>query len=249
MDARLREFEARSGRQVFVAIFPTLPSASLDDFTVRAAQAWRIGRKGLDDGVILFAFVAERQMRIEVGYGLEDRIPDAIAKRIIEEHITPQMREGRVDAGFEAGVEAILAAADGLPLPGAASPGPSLEPTPAVGVESPEAPPEPSTIGIIFQTISNIAHYQFAGLPVGLAFLVAAFPMFTSPILRLFPIRRRLKLGQPLPKAWLIESGILLWLVLSNLRSGRGGGSSYGGSSSSSGGGGRFGGGGASGSW
>ncbi len=235
---------------MFVAIFSKLPSLSLEDFSVRTAQAWRIGRKGLDDGVILFAFVTERQLRIEVGYGLEDRIPDAIAKRILEEHIAPHLREGHVDAGFEAGVLAILAAAEGQPLPGEASPGPPVEPTPSVAVEVPEPQPEPSVIARVFQAISNIAHFQVAGLPVGLAFLVCAFPTLSSPILRLYPIRRRVKQGQPLPKAWLIESGILLWLILSNIQaSRRSGGSSYGGSSSSSGGGGRFGGGGASGSW
>ncbi len=232
---------------MFVAIFPKLPSASLEDFTVRTAAAWRIGRKGLDDGVILFAFVEERQLRIEVGYGLEDRIPDAIAKRILEEHITPYLREGQADAGFAAGVEAILAAAEGQPLPAtAATPAAAPVPVPATGL--PEGLPELGPFGEVMQAILRIAHYQLGGLPVGLAFLVVAFPTLTSPILRFLPIRRRVKRGEPLPKAWLVESGILLWLILSNIRTSRGGGSSYGGSSSS-GGGGRFGGGGASGSW
>jgi len=234
LDARLRDFETRSGRQVFVAIFPSLPSPSLEDFTARTAQAWRIGRKGLDDGAVLFAFVAERRLRLEVGYGLEDRIPDAIARRIVDEQIAPLLRAGRADAAFEAGVAAILAAAEAEPPTGA--------------LEIPPAPPEPSAIGIVFDAIARIAGYQLAGLPVGLAFLVVAFPTLTSPVLRFLPIRRRLKRGEPLPRAWLVESGILLWLILSNVRSS--GGRSYGGSSSSSrGGGGRFGGGGASGSW
>jgi uncharacterized protein len=243
----LREFEARTGRQVFVSIFPALPSPSLEDFTVRTAQAWRIGRKGLDDGAVLFAFVAERKLRVEVGYGLEDRIPDAIARRILAEHVAPPLGAGQPDAAFTAGVEALLAAAEGRPLPGAAAPGPGVEPTPPVAVAIPEAPPEPGAVGIVVDAIGRIARYQLAGLPVGLAFLVLAFPTLTSPILRFLPIRRRVKRGELLPRAWLVESGILLWLILSNIRSS--GGSSYGGRSSSSGGGGRFGGGGASGSW
>jgi uncharacterized protein len=244
LDARLRAYEAESGRQVYVSIFAELPSPSLEDFCVRTATAWRVGRKGLDDGVILFAFVRQRKLRIEVGYGLEDRIPDAIAKRILEEHVAPRLAAGDVDGGFEAGVAAILAAAEGRPLPSPAPPSPQAS-TP---VAIPSAPPEPSSLGIVLDAIADIARREVAGLPVGVAFLIVAFPLLTSPILRLLPIRRRLRAGEPLPRAWLIESGILLWLILSNVRSGRGG-SSYGGSSSSSGGGGRFGGGGASGSW
>jgi uncharacterized protein len=117
LDDRLRAFETRTGHAVYVSIFPKLPSASLEEFTVRTATAWRIGRKGLDDGVILFAFVADRKLRIEVGYGLEADIPDAVAHRILEERITPELKAGRTDAAFEAGVTAILAAAEGKPLP------------------------------------------------------------------------------------------------------------------------------------
>ena len=117
LDDRLRAFETRTGHAVYVSIFPKLPSASLEDFTVRTATAWRIGRKGLDDGVILFAFVADRKLRIEVGYGLEADIPDAVAHRILEERITPELKAGRTDAAFQAGVAAILAAAEGKPLP------------------------------------------------------------------------------------------------------------------------------------
>ncbi len=206
-----------------------------------------MGRKGLDDGLILFAFVRERKLRIEVGYGLEDRIPDAIAKRILAEHLTPGLAAGNVDAAFGAGVEAILAVAEGhaLPSPGAPVAPTSPAPTP---FEIPPAPPEPSWIGIVFDAVGEMARYQVGGLPVGIGFLVVAFPLLSSPLLRFLPMRRRLRAGEPLPKAWLIESGILLWLILSNVRSSRSGGRSYGGTSSS-GGGGRFGGGGASGSW
>jgi uncharacterized protein len=250
LDERLLAYEERSGRQVYVSIFPELPSASLEDFCIRTASAWRVGRKGLDDGAILFAFVRQRQLRIEVGYGLEDRIPDAIAKRILEELVAPRLAAGDVDGGFEAGVAAILAAAEGRGLPSSGPPSAGApSPPEATPLAVPPAPPEPSSLGIVVDAIADIARREVAGLPAGLAFLIVAFPMLTSPLLRFFPIRRRLREGEPLPRAWLIESGILLWLILSNLRSGRGG-SSYGGrSSSSSGGGGRFGGGGASGSW
>ena len=262
LDARLHEFETRTGHAVYVSIFPKLPSPSLEDFTVRTATAWRIGRKNVDDGAILFAFVADRKLRIEVGYGLEGDIPDALAHRILGEYVTPALKAGRIDDAFEAGVAALLAAAEGRPLPPAgAGRAEGAVPTPSApetteGSPGPEAPsePEPSPLGgldRVLQVLDAIVHFRFLGLPVGLAFLAMAFPMSTSPILRFFPIRRRVQRGEALPRAWLIESLILLWLIASNLGSGRGGGSttSSGGSSSSGGGGGRFGGGGASGSW
>jgi uncharacterized membrane protein YgcG len=401
LDDRLRAFETRTGHAVYVSIFPKLPSASLEDFTVRTATAWRVGRKGLDDGVILFAFVADRKLRLEVGYGLEGDIPDAVAHRIIEERITPELKAGRADAAFEAGVAAILAAAEGRPLPAAgaepdqgdvpmpetgglhdragllaaevaaqigdrlgqieqdtrcrlaitledgappsarypdaqtftvrsffrahpmtdtasdrwaeeqrqsprallfvfvtsrqpleatagyfgtclqeevgtavirqaleprlaADPGAALLATldlhvraqkgewhPPAPAASPEAGSlEASRLDSVIATVKAIAFFRFLGLPVGLAFLAMVVPLTTSPILRFLPIRRRVKGGESLPRAWVIESLILLWLVVSNIGSSSSGGSTTSsGSSSSGGGGGRFGGGGASGSW
>jgi uncharacterized protein len=256
LDVRLRAFETRTGHAVYVSIFPRLPSASLEDFTVRTATAWRVGRKGLDDGAILFAFVADHKLRIEVGYGLEGEIPDAIAHRILEEHVAPGLKAGRTDAAFESGVAALLAAAEGraLPTPQAGpegvQPGESRPPTPAPAPIEIHAPP--SRLDPVFDAVTAIASFNLFGLPVGAAFLVALFPFSTSPLLRLFPIRRRLKRGEPLARAWAIESLVLLWIIVSNLGSSRRGSTSSSGgssSSSSSGGGGRFGGGGASGSW
>jgi uncharacterized protein len=249
LDEQLRAFEARTGHAVYVSIFPKLPSASLEDFTVRTATAWRIGRKGLDDGVILFAFVADRKLRIEVGYGLEGDIPDAVASRILQERITPELRAGRTDAAFEAGVAAILAAAEGRPLPPpSGEPEASVAPPPETRDLQPPAP-EASRLDSVIEVVKAIAFFRFLGLPVGLAFLVMAVPMATSPILRFFPIRRRVQRGEAFPRAWVIESLILLWLIVSNISSGSSGGSTTSSGGSSSGGGGRFGGGGASGSW
>lgn len=370
---------------------------------MRTAQAWRIGRKGLDDGAILFVFVQDRKLRIEVGYGLEGQIPDAIAKRIIDDRIAPLLKAGQPDAALTAGIDALLAAARGQPLPGPtpagddvpmpdvegfhdyagvvpvtavaaieerlahikeasscrlavailggspsrfsagytdaqlfvtrsffrarprpegaddaahlreleaspsahlmvfvaerrplqplagyygsgsclaeaagralldaellprfpSDPGGALQvaldlypraqkgewtpPTPAPEIAPPA--PEPGALDVVIEAVKGIATYEIAGLPVGLVFLVLALPTLTSPVLRFLPIRRRVKRGEPVPKAWIIESAILLWIIVSNISSSRSsGGQSYGGSSSS-GGGGRFGGGGASGSW
>jgi uncharacterized protein len=96
-----------------VAIVPRLPSASMEDFTVRTAQSWRVGGKGLDNGAVLFVFAQDRKLRLEVGYGLEATVPDAIAHRIIDEVIVPQLRSGAPDQALQEGVAAILAATEG----------------------------------------------------------------------------------------------------------------------------------------
>jgi uncharacterized membrane protein YgcG len=113
LNEELAAYERRTGRQVVVAIFKRLPSASLEDFTVRTAQSWRVGRKGLDGGAVLFVFAEDRKLRLEVGYGLEATIPDAIADRILEEVIVPRLKSGSSDGALEEGVAAVIAAADG----------------------------------------------------------------------------------------------------------------------------------------
>jgi len=113
LTARLKQFDEETSNQVLVAIFAALPSTSLEDFTVRTAQSWRAGRGKLDNGVILFVFVQERKVRIEVGYGLEGALPDITAHRIIDEQITPRFRTGDYSGGLESGVSAIIAATRG----------------------------------------------------------------------------------------------------------------------------------------
>jgi uncharacterized protein len=113
LESKLREFDRATSTQVVVAIYPNLPWPSLEDFTIRAAEAWKVGRKGLDNGAILFVFVDDRRVRIEVGYGLEGALPDAIANRIIAEQIVPAFQQGRFSQGVEAGADAIMAAVRG----------------------------------------------------------------------------------------------------------------------------------------
>jgi uncharacterized protein len=105
----LAEGERATGAQVVVAVFPSLDGESLEDFSIRLAEKWRVGRKALDDGAIILVFVADRKVRIEVGYGLEGAVPDIVAGRIIRESIAPRFREGRYDAGLEAAARAIYA--------------------------------------------------------------------------------------------------------------------------------------------
>jgi len=113
LDAKLDEFEKQTSTQILVAVFPRLPSPSLEDFTVRTAQAWRIGQKKLDNGAILFVFVEDRKMRIEVGYGLEGALPDQLAARILDLEVRPRFRQGDWAGGLEAGIDAMMAATRG----------------------------------------------------------------------------------------------------------------------------------------
>jgi uncharacterized protein len=98
-----------------VAVFPSLDGESLEDFSIRLAEKWRIGQKGLDDGVIVLVFMQDRKVRLEVGYGLEGAIPDIEAGRIIREVIAPHFREGRYGPGLEAAVKAIYSKVEAKP--------------------------------------------------------------------------------------------------------------------------------------
>ncbi len=115
IEQRLREFEKASSNQVLVVIADKVPEgySSIEEYTNRTAEAWRVGDKGRDNGAVLFVFVGDRKVRIEVGYGLEGALPDALASRIINDEITPRFREGKYGDGVLAGVEAIILATKG----------------------------------------------------------------------------------------------------------------------------------------
>jgi len=113
LDEKLQGFDAETSTQIVVAIFPKLPSPSLEDFTARTAQAWRVGREGLHNGAVLFVFVEDKKMRLEVGYGLEGALPDALAFRILEDEVQPRFRSGDFVGGLEAGIDAVFAATRG----------------------------------------------------------------------------------------------------------------------------------------
>jgi len=113
LNEKLRRFDEETSTQVVVAVFPKLESLSLEDFTFRTAESWRVGREGLHNGAVLFVFVDDRQMRIEVGYGLEGALPDVLAFRILEDRVKPHFRSGDYAGGLEAGIDGILAATRG----------------------------------------------------------------------------------------------------------------------------------------
>jgi uncharacterized protein len=113
-NARLAQFERDTSTQLLVVIYPRLPErAALEDYTVRAAQAWGAGRKDRDNGAVLFVFVADRALRIEVGYGLEGTLTDAVAHAIIENELKPRLRAGDPAGAFDAAITAMINATRG----------------------------------------------------------------------------------------------------------------------------------------
>src|SRR5499427_8074555 len=96
LEDKLRARERESSNQIVVAIFRSLQGENLEDYSIRLAQAWRIGQKGLDNGVIFLVFLDDRKMRIEVGYGLEPTLTDAVSSSIIRNVVAPRFREGRI---------------------------------------------------------------------------------------------------------------------------------------------------------
>jgi uncharacterized protein len=115
--SRLAAFEQQKGSQIAVLIVPTTQPESIEQFGIRVVDQWKLGRKGVDDGLLILLAMEDRSMRIEVGYGLEGVIPDAVAKRVIAEIMTPYFRQGDFYGGLNAAVEQLIALVDGEPLP------------------------------------------------------------------------------------------------------------------------------------
>ncbi|MBI1285299.1 MAG: YgcG family protein [Thiobacillus sp.] len=229
LEARLAAFEAKKGSQIAVLIVPSTQPEDIAQYGIRVAEQWKIGRKNIDDGVIVIVAKDDRRMRIEVGYGLEGAIPDAIAKRVIAETITPQFQAGAFYGGIDAGVQQLMRLIEGEPLPPPVAPG---------GGGTGDAF-LPLVVGGIFAgwLLSTLMSRPAAG---GVAALgsgaVGAVLMGFTPVL-------------------LFIAFFVFAIVASGFRhsggwsSGGRGGGGFGGGGSWGGGGGGFGGGGASGSW
>jgi uncharacterized protein len=114
LNEALANFERESSSQIVVAVFPKMQSdSSIEDYTVRVARAWKVGQQDVNNGVVLFVFIQDRKMYIQVGYGLEGKLPDALCKRIIEDEIKPHFKNGNYTAGLTAGVQSLVEAARG----------------------------------------------------------------------------------------------------------------------------------------
>ncbi len=117
LERKLAAFEADKGSQIAVLIVPTTQPEEIEQYAIRVAEKWKLGRKGVDDGAILLIAKDDRRLRIEVGYGLEGALPDAVAKRIVTETIRPQFAAGGFYAGIDAGIDQMIAVVGGESLP------------------------------------------------------------------------------------------------------------------------------------
>lgn len=117
LEAKLKAFEERKGSQIAVLLVPSTQPEAIEQYSIRVVEAWKLGREKPDDGVLLLVAKDDRQLRIEVGRGLEGALTDATSNRIIEETITPLFKQGQYAAGVNAGVAQIMQVVDGEALP------------------------------------------------------------------------------------------------------------------------------------
>jgi uncharacterized protein len=117
LEQRLAAVEQSKGAQIAVLMVPSTQPETVDQYAVRVEEAWKLGRKGVDDSVLLVIAKNDRKLRIEVGYGLEGALTDAASKRIIEEYIVPQFKQGDFAGGISAGIDRIIAIVSGEKLP------------------------------------------------------------------------------------------------------------------------------------
>jgi uncharacterized protein len=117
LESRLAEFEKNKGAQLAVLIVPTTQPETIEQYGIRVVEAWKLGRKGVDDGAMLLVAKDDRTLRIEVGYGLEGALNDATANRIIDEIIVPRFKRGDFYGGIESGLAAMMQVVNGESLP------------------------------------------------------------------------------------------------------------------------------------
>jgi uncharacterized protein len=224
LEDRILALDRQYGVQIGVAILPSLDGESVEGATLRIAEAWKPGYRGKDNGIVIAIFMAERRMRIEVGYGLEGSIPDALANRIIQEQIAPEFRAGQVAEGLTRGANSLALAATGQPLP-----------SPVASARVRQPPRAASGLGCLLVMVAFV--------------ILSAISRALRP--RHYGFRHR---SRPIPWwMWLlIGQGTRpgrSWYSGSSHRGGSGWGGGFGGGSGGSFGGGSFGGGGASGRW
>ena len=238
LESRIAAFESRRGSQIAVLLLPTTKPEEIEQYSIRVAEAWKIGRKKVDDGLILVVAKDDRRLRIEVGYGLEGAIPDSVAKRVIDERITPRFRGGDFYGGVRDGVEQLIRLAEGekLPPPQAAA---------SRGWSVPGDWLDHIFVGVVFALIAGTFLKAMLGRVGGSAATGAGIGLIAWLVFGILAGAAALVIG--------------FLIAFLNTGTGRGGGwssgsgGSWGGGSSggswSGGGGGGFGGGGSSGSW
>ncbi|HEV8240354.1 MAG TPA: TPM domain-containing protein [Thermoanaerobaculia bacterium] len=198
--ARLEKLERETGAQVVVLTVPTLDGVPVEDYAMKVAETWKLGRKGVDDGVVFLIAREEHALRLEVGYGLESKLPDITGKRILDELVVPRLREGDFAGGVDAGLDAVeKAVRGGDPLP----------------------PPKQRAIGG-----GGGSPFSPSGVLMGIVFLLFIVPFATSalyssgagawilygiltPFLAAFPLAAFGLPGLAVPLIWLVGFPIL----------------------------------------
>jgi uncharacterized protein len=243
LERRLAAFEQQKGSQIAVLIVPTTRPETIEQYSIRVAEQWKLGRKGVDDGALLLVAKGDRDLRIEVGYGLEGPLPDAIVRRIVSEAIVPRFREGDFYGGIDAGVSRMISVIEGEPLP---RPKRAAVSTQGVGIEAVLGTALFLVVAVgsflraVFgRLISGVAVGGIAGVIVWLLFSSLVLAGLAAVAAFIFVL-----VGNAGP-GWHSRRGRGGWPG----GSGWGGGSWSGGGGGWSGGGGGFGGGGASGRW
>lgn len=144
LNRKLSDFEQSSGAQFIIYTFPSLEGESVEDFTIRCVERWKVGQKKYDNGLVLFVFAKEKTVRIEVGYGLEGTVTDAFSSRVIRDQIAPHFQRADYSAGLNAAADAIIAK-----IRTGEEPVPPLQRRGAGGQQQPAADISPFTILII----------------------------------------------------------------------------------------------------
>jgi uncharacterized protein len=236
LEQTLRTFESSKGSQIAVLIVPTTAPETIEQYGIRVAEQWKLGRKGVDDGAILIIAKNDRTLRIEVGYGLEGVLNDATCKRIISEIIVPRFRQGDFFGGITDGVNRMIQVIQGEPLP---------EPSASPAMNAKDLRPFALFVLVAALVIGGLLRSALGKLPgaivtggvlgylawlVGGAIFVAIAAGFVAFLLTLL-------------------GGGIIGPLMSGMAGGRRGGGGFGSGGGFRGGGGGFGGGGASGRW
>lgn len=264
LEAQLKVHEDSTSNQIAILIITSLQGEAIEDYALRVAEKWQLGQKGKDNGVLVLIAIDDHKMRIEVGYGLEGVLPDAICSQIIRNEMAPNFRRGDYDAGVVAAVNAIVSAIGG-----------EYEAEEGGGGAKPMTGKDKALVGLFILGILGMFTYsglvtQGAAGWVLYVFLIPFYAIFPGVVFGLnggLGILGSYVVGYPILKiifnkmGWTKKftnrgggssSGGTGWSSGSGWYGGGfggGGGSSWGGGGGFSGGGGGFGGGGSSGSW
>ncbi len=168
LTARLIDYERTTGHQLAVLTIPSLEGDPIEDFSIHVVEAWKLGKKGKDDGVLVLVVSKDRKMRIEVGYGLEGDLPDVAAGRIVKDVMAPRFRSGDFAGGIAAAVDAVILKTGGQASSGAPTDGSRAEP-----------PARP--LGLLGRIIAGLFKLAFFGIFGGIFLFIWLINRFGGP--------------------------------------------------------------------